>query len=416
MSHTAELIAVGTELLLGSISNTDGQFLSRELSRLGIAVYHHTVVGDNPGRLRSAVELARTRADLIITTGGLGPTCDDLTKNVLAECFGKKLIYNEEAAGRIEDYFRRSGREITPNNYQQAYLPEGCVPFQNDWGTAPGCGFEADGVRVIMLPGPPSECRPMFRERAVPYLRDWTNGAIVSRTLHIFGMGESAVENLLRDKMNAMENPTLAPYAKEGEVELRLTAKARDDQAARALIAPAEGELRELLGDLIYGTDEDTLEGVCLRLLKEQGLTLATAESCTGGLMAKRLTDLPGASAAFKGGVVSYWSEVKHDLLGVPQDLLDTYCAVSEPVARAMARGVRAALGTDLGVSVTGVAGPAPDERGNPVGLVYLGLAWAGGDFVREVHAAGPRGRIRQSAANHGFDLLRRRLTGLPLG
>ncbi len=416
MSHTAELIAVGTELLLGSISNTDGQFLSRELSRLGIAVYHHTVVGDNPGRLRSAVELARTRADLIITTGGLGPTCDDLTKNVLAECFGKKLIYNEEAAGRIEDYFRRSGREITPNNYQQAYLPEGCVPFQNDWGTAPGCGFEADGVRVIMLPGPPSECRPMFRERAVPYLRDWTNGAIVSRTLHIFGMGESAVENLLRDKMNAMENPTLAPYAKEGEVELRLTAKARDDQAARALIAPAEGELRELLGDLIYGTDEDTLEGVCLRLLKEQGLTLATAESCTGGLMAKRLTDLPGASAAFKGGVVSYWSEVKHDLLGVPQDLLDTYGAVSEPVARAMARGVRAALGTDLGVSVTGVAGPAPDERGNPVGLVYLGLAWAGGDFVREVHAAGPRGRIRQSAANHGFDLLRRRLTGLPLG
>lgn len=416
MPHVAELIAVGTELLLGSIANTDGQFLSRELSAMGIAVYHHTVVGDNPGRLREAVELARTRADLIITTGGLGPTCDDLTKTVLAECFGKKLIYNQEAASRMEDYFRRSGRAVTHNNYQQAYLPEGCVPFQNDWGTAPGCGFEEGGVRVVMLPGPPSECRPMFRERAVPFLRDWTDGAIVSRTLHIFGMGESAVEDLLRDKMNAMVNPTLAPYAKEGEVELRLTARAGTGEEARAMMAPAEGELREILGDLIYGVDGDNLESVCLRLLKAQGLTLAAAESCTGGLIAKRLTDLPGASAAFKGGVVSYWSEVKHDILGVPQDLLDTYGAVSEPVARAMARGVRALTGASLGVSVTGVAGPDPDERGNPVGLVYVGLAWDGGDFVREVHAAGPRSRIRQSAANHGFDLLRRRLTGLPLG
>ena len=415
MPHVAELIAVGTELLLGSIANTDGQFLSRELSAMGIAVYHHSVVGDNPGRLREAVELAKSRADLIITTGGLGPTCDDLTKTVLAECFGKKLIYNQEAASRMEDYFRKAGREITPNNYQQAWLPEGCVPFQNDWGTAPGCGFESDGVRVVMLPGPPSECRPMFRERAVPFLRDWTDGAIVSRTLHIFGMGESAVENLLRDRMNAMENPSLAPYAKEGEMELRLTARAGTEEEARALMAPAEGELREILGDLIYGVDGDNLESVCLRLLKAQGLTLAAAESCTGGLIAKRLTDLPGASAAFKGGVVSYWSEVKHDILGVPQDILDTYGAVSKPVARAMAQGVREALGADLGVSVTGVAGPGPDERGNPVGLVFVGIAWDGGDFVREVHATGPRSRVRQSAANHGFDLIRRRLTGLKL-
>ena len=415
MGHVAELIAVGTELLLGSIANTDGQFLSQELSKMGFAVYHHTVVGDNPGRLREAVELARSRADLIITTGGLGPTCDDLTKTVLAECFGKTLVYNEEAAQRMEAYLRRAGRAITPNNYQQAYLPEGCVPFQNDWGTAPGCGFEADGVRVIMLPGPPSECQPMFRERAVPFLRDWTNGTIVSRTLHIFGMGESAVEDLLRDRMNSMVNPTLAPYAKEGEVELRLTARAENEAGARALIAPAEEELRGLLGELIYGVDGDNLEGGCLRLLKEQGLTLATAESCTGGLMAKRITDLSGASAVFRGGVVSYWSEVKHSVLGVPQALLDTYGAVSEPVARAMAQGVRALTGADLGVSVTGVAGPDPDERGNPVGLVYVGLAWDGGDFVREVHATGPRGRIRQSAASHGFDLVRRRLTGLAL-
>ncbi|MBP3521726.1 MAG: nicotinamide-nucleotide amidohydrolase family protein, partial [Oscillospiraceae bacterium] len=210
-------------------------------------------------------------------------------------------------------------------------------------------------------------------------------------------------------------NPTLAPYAKEGEMELRLTAKASDIHHAQALIAPAEEELQALLGDLIYGVDGDTLEGVCLRLLKEQGLTLSTAESCTGGLMAKRITDLSGASAVFKGSVVSYWSQVKHEVLGVAQELLDQYGAVSEPVARAMARGAREKLGTDLGVSVTGVAGPDPDDRGNPVGLVYVGLAWDGGDFVREVHATGPRFRIRQSAANHGFDLIRRKLTGLPL-
>ena len=415
MTHTAELIAVGTELLLGSISNTDGQFLSRELSALGINVYHHTVVGDNPARLRAAVEIAKGRADLIITTGGLGPTCDDLTKVVLADCFGKKLVYNEEAAARMEAYFARTNRSMPENNYQQAYLPEGCVPFQNDWGTAPGCGFEVDGVRVIMLPGPPSECQPMFRERAVPYLRDWTDGAIVSRSLRVFGKGESEVESLLRDKMNAMTNPTLAPYAKEGEVELRLTAKAADQAAAQALIAPAEEELRALLGELIYGVDNDSLEGVCLRLLKEQGLTLAAAESCTGGLIAKRITDLPGASAAFKGGVVSYWSEVKHDVLGVPQDLLDAHGAVSEPVALTMAQGVRTLTGSDLGVSVTGVAGPDPDDRGNPVGLVYVGLAWDGGAHVRTLHASGPRGRIRTLAASHAFDLVRRRLGGLTL-
>ena len=418
MSHTAELIAVGTELLLGNIANTDAQTLSKELSALGINVFYHTVVGDNPERLRRAVETAKTRADIIITTGGLGPTCDDLTKNVLAECFGKKLVYNEEAAQRMEAYFRRLHPDtgaMTENNYQQAYLPEGCVPFQNDWGTAPGCGFEADEVRVIMLPGPPSECGPMFRERAVPYLRDWTDGAIVSRTLRIFGMGESAVEAQLRDRMNAMKNPTLAPYAKEGEVELRLTAKAGDEASARALIAPAEEALRKRFGDLVYGVDVPSLEHVCLELLKEKGLTVSVAESCTGGLLAQRLTDLPGSSAAFKGGVVSYWSQVKHDILGVPNDLLFQYGAVSDPVARAMAEGVRTLAGSDLALAVTGVAGPDPDDRGNPVGLVYVAVAGQGETYVRVVHAAGSRQRIRTVSASHALDLLRRRLMGLEM-
>ena len=416
MAHTAELIAVGTELLLGNIANTDAQMLSKELSALGINVYYHTVVGDNPQRLRAAVEVARTRSDLIITTGGLGPTCDDLTKNVLAECFDKKLCFNREAALRMEAYFKKlhpeSGK-MTENNYQQAYLPEGCVPFQNDWGTAPGCGFEADGVRVIMLPGPPSECGPMFRERAVPYLQDWTDGVILSRTLRIFGMGESAVEDQLREHMNAMKNPTLAPYAKEGEVELRLTARAEDEETARALMAPAEAALIKRFGDLVYGVDVPSLEAVCLELLKEKGLTVSVAESCTGGLLAQRFTDLPGASAAFKGGVVSYWSQVKHDVLGVPNDLLFQYGAVSDPVARAMAEGVRTLMGSDLALSVTGVAGPDSDERGNPVGLVYVAVAGQGETYVRVVHAAGPRNRVRTVAASHALDLLRRRLTGL---
>lgn len=419
MSHTAELIAVGTELLLGNIANTDAQTLSRELSALGINVYYHTVVGDNPERLKKAVEIAKTRADLIITTGGLGPTCDDLTKNVLAEAFGKKLVYNPEAARRMEAYFQKlhpeSGRTMTENNYQQAYLPEGCTPFQNDRGTAPGCGFEADGIWVLMLPGPPSECGPMFRSRAVPYLAGLADGAIVNRSLRIFGMGESAVEFQLRDQMNAMKNPTLAPYAKEGEVELRITAKAPDPAAAQALIAPVEEELRSRFGPLVYGVDVSSLEEVCLALLKDQGLSLACAESCTGGLIAKRITDLAGASSVFRGGVVSYTNEVKHGVLGVPRELLDQFGAVSAPVAETMAEGARRALGADLAVSATGVAGPDPDDRGNPVGLVYVALAWDGGVFVRTVHAAGPRERVRTVAASHAFDLLRRRLTGLPL-
>lgn len=415
MSHTAELIAVGTELLLGNIANTDAQTLSRELSALGINVYYHTVVGDNPRRLRQIVEIAKSRADLIITTGGLGPTCDDLTKNVLAEAFGKKLVYNEEAAKRMEAYFAGLGRPMTENNYQQAYLPEGCVPFQNDWGTAPGCGFEAEGVRVVMLPGPPSECGPMFRHRAAPFLRSLTEGVIVNRSLRLMGMGESAVEAQLRDKMNAMVNPTLAPYAREGEVELRITAKAPDEETARSLIAPVEAEIRDMFGPLIYGADVPSLEAVCLALLKEKGETLSCAESCTGGLISKRMTDLPGASAVFKGGVVSYRSEVKHGVLRVPQELLDTYGAVSDPVAKAMAEGVRRLTGSDWAVAATGVAGPDPDDRDNPVGLAYVALAGEGVTHVREVHAGGPRGRVRQAVANHAFDLIRRQMTGLGL-
>ena len=417
MSHTAELIAVGTELLLGNIANTDAQMLSQGLSALGINVYYHTVVGDNPERLRAAVETAKTRADIILTTGGLGPTCDDLTKNVLAACFGKKLVFHEPSAQRIEAYFRNlhPDRPMTENNYQQAMLPEGCTVLENDWGTAPGVAFEADGVRVIMLPGPPRECKAMFTHRVAPYLKELSDGVIASRTLKLFGIGESAMEAQLRDKMNAMTNPTLAPYAKEGECELRITAKADTEGAAHALIGPVEADLKAHFGPLVYGVDVPSLEWVVLDGLKEKGLTLGTAESCTGGLVAKRFTDLPGASAAFRGGVVSYATEVKHTVLGVDQALLDQYGAVSEPVARAMAEGARRVLGCDLALSTTGVAGPDPDERGNPVGLVFIALATPEGTWVRQVHLSMGRQRIRHIAASHGFDLARRYLNSLEL-
>ena len=413
MSHTVEILSVGTELLLGSIANTDAQMLSQGLSALGLNVFWHTVVGDNPQRAREAVELARSRADIIITTGGLGPTCDDLTKNVLAEVFGKKLVYHQESLERIKDYARGTGRPLTENNFQQALVPEGSTVLVNDWGSAPGCAFEADGVHVIMLPGPPSECRPMFHHRAVPYLQALSEGVIASHTLKLFGIGESAMEAQLRDEMNAMSNPTLAPYAKEGECELRVTAKAPTMEQAQALLLPKVEELKARFGTRVYGVDVSSLEEVVEDLLREKGLTLGCAESCTGGLIAKRMTDLSGVSAVFRGGVVSYATEVKHTVLGVEQALLDEFGAVSEPVARAMAEGARRVLGCDLAVASTGVAGPDPDERGNPVGLVYLALAAPDGTWVRKIQQGLGRERVRHVSASHAFDLTRRYLSGL---
>lgn len=418
MSHTVEILGVGTELLLGGTTNTDARDLSRELSALGLNVYYHSVVGDNPERLKQSVMLAKSRADILITTGGLGPTCDDLTKTVVAEAFGKKLVFNEHCADSIRAFFARGGRPMTENNLQQAWLPEGCTVLENEWGTAPGCAFQSGSSYVVMLPGPPRECIPMFREKAAPFLLGLSEGIIRSRNLRVFGMGESAVESLLRERMNALTNPTLAPYAKEGEVELRITAKAASSQEADALIAPVEQELHGILGDLIYGTNVSSLEEVVLKLMKERGLTLGTAESCTGGLIAKRMTDLAGSSAVLKGGIVSYTNEVKQNVLGVPGTLLEEQGAVCDQVARAMAEGARRVLNCDLALSATGVAGPDSDERGNPVGLVYVGLTDGSRTWVRELRMGGTgrrRDRIRTYAANHALDMVRRYLTGLPI-
>lgn len=417
MAHTAEIIAVGTELLLGNIANTNAQMLSRSLSGLGVNVFWHTVVGDNPQRLKEALNIARERADIILTIGGLGPTYDDLTKQVICDAFSQKLVLHENIAADIRAFYESALHVSMPeNNLQQAELPEDCTVFDNPVGTAPGCAFVSGGIHVLMLPGPPHECKTMLHRHVEPYLRSLSKETIVSHDIMCFGMGESSVDQLLHEKMSRMENPTLATYAKPAEVRLRATAKAAHRAEAEAMLAPVIAEVKEALGDVVYGVDVASLEEVCKRLLEEKGLSLATAESCTGGAIAQRLTALSGVSAVYRGGVVSYWTSVKADVLGVPQATLDEYSAVSEPTARAMAEGVCRVTGAEVGVSVTGVAGPDSDERGNPVGLVYLGLHTPDGTFCRKLELGQRRrDRIRNVAASTALDMVRRYLAGLPL-
>ena len=411
----AEIISVGTELLLGNIVNTDARDLSITLSELGINVYWQTVVGDNPDRLRAALSIARERADLIVTTGGLGPTCDDLTKQTVAETFGRELYFDQRAEADLKAFF--AGREMTENNLQQCWLPMGCTPFYNTCGTAPGCGFRADdGTAVMILPGPPKELNAMLAHGGRDFLSTLSDGQIWSRNIMTFGMGESTIESKLRARMNALKNPTLAPYAKEGEVRLRVTARAAGREAADMLMAPVIGEVRETLGDIVYGIDVDSLEATVLKLLRGRGESFAAAESCTGGLIAKRFTDLPGASEVFKGGAVVYTNEAKTHLLGVDPAVLAAHTAVSREVAVLLAENVRRALDADYGVGVTGLAGPDGDGV-HPVGTVFVSLSGASGTEVRELALGerSDRSRIRTLAANHAFDMLRRKLTGLPV-
>ena len=414
----AELIAVGTELLLGNVANTDAQIISQGLSALGITVLHHTVVGDNPQRLAEALETARNRADIIITTGGLGPTYDDLTKQTICKTFHRELELHEDILEELKTWFQtKMGKKMPENNIQQAMLPVDCTIFDNPVGTAPGCAFVEDGVHVLMLPGPPFECRYMFEHRAAPYLEKLTDGVIVSHEIRVFGMGESAVEEALHEPMTTLTNPTLAPYAKTNECMVRATARAESREKAEELLTPLVREVCKTLGDVVYGVDVGSLEEVVSGLLAERGLTLAAAESCTGGLLSKRMTDLPGASKVFRGGVVSYVNDVKANVLGVPREVLEQYGAVSEETARAMAEGCRRVCGSDLAVSLTGVAGPERDDWGNEVGTVYAALAGPEETICKKLTCGRGRGRdrVRTAAASNALDLIRRFLLKLPL-
>ena len=421
--ESAEILCVGTELLLGDIVNTDAACLARGLRRLGINVCHQCVVGDNAGRLREALETALSRSDLVITSGGLGPTYDDLTKETVASCLGLTLQTDEASLDRIRDYFARTGRVMTENNEKQALVPTGARAIENDNGTAPGILIEqeATGKTVILLPGPPRELEPMFRDRVLPYLRGRTTHALAGVNIHIFGMGESAVETVLHAMMIEGSNPTVAPFCKEGEVRVRVTARADSREEALALCREAVENIRKTeVGTYIYGVadadgEELTMERATLEALMTAGRTVACAESCTGGLVAKRLTDIPGASAAVLGGCVTYTNEMKERLLGVRRETIARYTEVSEATAREMARGVRERTGADIGVSTTGFAGPGGGTETEPVGTVYVAVSTPQGESVRRVSLSPSRSRdyIRTVAATHALAMVREAASGM---
>ncbi len=417
---TAEILAVGTELLLGHTVNTDAAVVAQELNALGISVLYSSVVGDNPQRLKQALLQAFGRSDLVVTTGGLGPTPDDLTKEIAAECTGRKLVSHPESVQRIREYFR--GRECGENQFRQALLPEGAQVFPNHRGTAPGCAWEnGQGGLVLILPGPPGELVPMLQQEVIPFLKGKTGGVIASRMVHVFGMGEGAVAQRLGE-LTQGENPTVATYAKENEMFVRITARGETLSQAQDLVLPAEKQVCEILGDVVYtvnqdGSSESCLEETVVSLLQKAGKTLSAAESCTGGLLAKRLTDIPGASQILEMSFVTYANRAKEELLGVPRELLDTFGAVSPEVARAMAEGVRKVSGSFLGVGITGIAGPDGGTPEKPVGLVYIGLCDGERTWVLKLNPPGQaasRAKCRGRASSAALDMIRRRLTGLP--
>lgn len=413
--NIAEVLCVGTELLLGDIVNTNAAFLSTELAAMGFAVYHHSVVGDNPERLRRALELALSRSELVVMSGGLGPTKDDLTKETVASYFGLELELREDCLEEIRSYFARTGRVMSENNSKQAMIPRGARVLTNRYGTAPAIAISEQGKTVIMLPGPPVELIPIFHEEVVPYLRERCGATIFSRNVNIFGMGESAVAEKLDRLLCESQNPTVAPYCKEGEVRLRVTARAKDERTAAEMCDRVVAEiLQSEVGGFVYGIDAPSMEKVLVDKLHESGLKLSAAESCTGGLIAKRITDIPGCSDVFLGGCVTYTNEVKQRLLGVSALTLEEYGAVSEQSATEMARGVRERTGSDIGISATGIAGPGGGSDKTPVGTVYLGISTVDGESVRKLSLSSRRSRefIRTVAATNAYDMVIKYISG----
>lgn len=406
----AELVTTGSELLLGQIVNTNAAYMAQELNRMGVDVCFQTTVGDNRVRMKEVLAHALTRADLVITSGGLGPTRGDITKEVSAEIMGRTMTLDEDCVARLKAHFARLGREMTENNLRQAMIPEGAHIFVNHAGTAPGVAIEKDGKLLVNLPGPPPEMKDMFRRSLAPYLVEkyGISSIIYSRVLHTYGIGESMLETKIDDLILAQKNPTLALLIRPTGVIIRITAKAETETAAEALIAPVEKEIRARLGSLVYGADEETMEEIVGKELLEKKLTVATAESCTGGLVASRLTDVAGSSGYVKGGIVSYTDEAKANTLGVPREILAEYGAVSEPTARAMAEGARKVLGADVAVSTTGLAGPGGGTERTPVGTVFIAAAGPKGTAAEKHSFSGTRGQVKFRASQAALALLRK--------
>ncbi len=408
MIENAEILCVGTELLIGEVVNTNASYISKKLCELGISVYHTAVVGDNPERLKRAFLSALDSADLVILSGGLGPTYDDLTKETVAECLGMKMVRDDEILAEIENYFASTGRKMTDNNKKQADIPSGAVALKNRYGTAPGIFIETDGGKaVVMLPGPPSELEPMMNETVFPLLKERSGSVLASRNIHIIGMGESEVESHLFELMKNSKNPSLAPYAKEGEVLLRITAMAQSESDALSMCDELAEEIKKSpVGKFIYGIDVGSTENALFEALRSRALTVSAAESCTGGLMAKRLTELSGVSSVFSGGAVTYSCGVKEKMLGVDKRTLDENGAVCAEVAMQMAKGARELFDTDIALSATGSAGPLPDPTsGEPVGTVYIGYSDKNGEDFIKLSLSNKRSRfyIRQVACSRAF-------------
>lgn len=411
----AEILAVGTEILLGDIVNTNAHYLSQRLADLGISVYYQTVVGDNEERLLNAYEIAFSRADIVIATGGLGPTKDDLTKEIGAKYFGKKMYLHEESYKHVKEYFDRLNRPLSDGNKKQAIMPEGAVILANPNGTAPGCIIDENNKVLVMLPGPPKEMAPMFEASVVPYFQKFSDGVLISKVLRVVGLGESVMAEKVLDIIENQTNPTVAPYAKDNEAILRITAKGNTKEVAEALIIPVEKEIRNRIGDDIYAVGETTLADVVGEMLVNNKLTIATAESCTGGLLSGALINYPGISSVFMEGSITYSNEAKMKRLGVKEETLEMFGAVSEETAREMAEGIARAAGTDIGISVTGVAGPGGGTEDKPVGLVYIGLYIQGKVKVKKINSYGDRQKIRNRTVATALDFLRRELLKLTI-
>lgn len=405
---TVEIIAVGTEILLGNIVNTNAAYLAEKCAGLGLSCYHQDVVGDNEERLSETIRLALTRADIILLSGGLGPTQDDLTKEAAAKVMGKELYLHEPSREAIRQFFAERNMEITENNWKQAMVPEGCIVVENPGGTAPGIIIAENGKHVVLMPGPPGELIPMFEKSIMPYLAGLTTGVIYSQTVKICGVGESKAESMVEDLVNAQDNPTIATYAKTGEVHLRVTATAPDEKEAKKLVKPMVKELKGRFGNHVYTTDSEvTLEKAVVDLLMANKLTACTVESCTGGMLSARLINVPGVSEVFKSGYVTYSNKSKRKLLGIKKNILMKHGAVSEQIAREMAKTAATLARTDVSVSTTGIAGPDGGTPEKPVGLVYIGCNVCGRVTVKECHFHGTREKIRESTVSAALSLLR---------
>ena len=409
---TVELVCVGTEILLGNIVNTNAAYLAEQCAMLGLSCYHQSVVGDNEQRMEETIRRAVSRSDIVILSGGLGPTKDDLTKEVTARVFDMELLEDPHTRARIQEYFDQNHRgKITENNWKQAQVPEGAMVIDNYNGTAPGLILQKDGKTAILLPGPPNELKPMFERDIRPFLNRLEPEGIYSKMVKICGFGESKVESMITDILESQTNPTIAPYAKTGEVHLRITAKAINEETADAMVEPMMEELYRRFGSQIFTTEEAvTLEETVVGLLKEKGKTVTTAESCTGGLVAGRLLNVPGASSVYMEGYITYSNEAKEKLLGVSHATLEQYGAVSKETACEMAEGAAKAAGADLAVSVTGIAGPDGGTKDKPVGLVYVGCYADGEARAYEFHFTGNRAKNRESTVAKALTILREAL------